>query len=131
MKRLCCGLVLAALSGSAAAAWERVGVADDGMVVYADPATIQKSGDAVKMWTLLDYKIAEKDDTGQPYLSAKLLHEYHCKDERARTRYFSVHAGQMAAGRLVFSEVRGESDWLPAGRTFIGETLWRIACGKK
>jgi Surface-adhesin protein E len=131
MKRLCCGLILAALGGSAAAAWERVGVADDDMVVYADRATIQKSGDVVKMWSLLDYKTAEKDDTGKPYLSAKLLHDYNCKDERARTRYFSIHAGPMGAGQLVNSEVRGDSEWLPAGRTFIGETLFRIACGKK
>lgn len=106
-------------------------MADDGMIVYSDPATIQKSGDAVKMWTLLDFKTAEKDDTGRPYLSTKLLHEYDCKGERARTRYFSLHAGQMAAGQLVASEVRGEGEWLPAGRTFIGENLFRIACGKK
>lgn len=130
MKRLCCGLLLAALSGGAAAAWERIGVADDGMVVFADPATIQKSGDVVKMWSLLDHKTAGKDDAGQPYLSVKLLHDYNCKDERARTRYFSVHAGQMATGKLVSSETP-DSEWLPAGRTFIGETLWRIACGKK
>jgi len=130
-KRLCCGLALVALSGGAAAAWERVGVADDGMVVYADAATIQKSGDLVKMWSLLDYKLAQKDDNGRPYLSAKLLHEFNCKVEQARTRYFSIHAGQMAAGKLVASEVRGNNEWLPAGRTFIGETLLRIACGKK
>jgi len=119
------------LAGSAAAAWDRVGVADDGMVVYADPATIQKSGDLVKMWSLLDHKTAEKDDTGKPYLSVKLLHEFDCKDERARTRYFSIHAGQMAAGRLLSSEVRGDAEWMPAGRMFIGETLFRFACGKK
>lgn len=123
--------MLAALNGGAAAAWEQVGVANDGMAVYADPATIQKSGDLVKMWSVLDYKVAEKDDAGKPFLSTKLLHEYDCKAERARTRYFSIHAGQMATGQLLASEVRGESAWLPASRAFIGETLWRIACGKK
>ncbi len=123
--------MLAALGGSAAAAWERVGVADDGMVVYADPATIQKSGDGVKMQALLDYKVAEKDASGKPYLSVKLLHEYDCKGERGRTLYFSLHAGQMGAGQLVYSEMRTGSEWLPAGRAIIGETLWKFACRKK
>src|SRR5579862_4511422 len=94
MKRLCGGLLLLALSGGAAATWERAGVADDGMVIYADPATIQPVGDAVKMWALLDYKAPEKDATGKPYLSAKLLQEFDCVGERGRTRYFSFHTGQ-------------------------------------
>jgi hypothetical protein len=131
MRRSLFGLLLATLAGGAAAAWERVGVADDGMVVYADPATIQKTGDNVKMQALLDYKTAEKDASGKPYLSAKLLHEYECKGERGRTLYFSLHAGQMGSGQLVFSEMRAGSDWRPAGRTIIGETLWNFACKRK
>ena len=131
MKRLCFALVLAALAGSAAAAWVQVGVADGGMVVYADPAGISRTGGIVKMWTLLDYKTAEKDDSGKPYLSTKLLHDYDCKDERGQTRYFSIHSGQMGTGQLVYSEVRPNSEWLPARRAIIGETLWKIACGKK
>ena len=131
MKRLSCGVILAVLAGGAAAAWERVGAAGDGMVVYADPATIQSAGDIVKMHALLDYKTAEKDATGKPYLSAKLLQEYDCKGERGRTRYYSFHAGQMGAGKLVYSEMRADSAWLPANRAIIGETLWKFACGKK
>ena len=123
--------MLAALDGSAAAAWVQVGVADDGMVVYADPATIRKSGSDVKMWVLLDYKTAEKDDSGKPYLSAKLLHDYDCKDERGRTVYYSFHSGHMGAGKLVYSEVRANSEWRPARRAIIGEALWEFACGRK
>jgi len=123
-------LVLAALCGSAAAAWESVGTGDDGMVVYADRTTIQKSGDEVKMWVLLDYKTDQKDDSGKPYRSTKLLHDYDCKDARGRTIYYSLHAGQMATGALLSSEVRRDSEWLPASRAIIGETLWKIACGR-
>ncbi len=131
MRRLCCGLVLAALGGSAAAAWVQIGVANDGMVVYADPASIRTSGGVVKMWTLLDYKIAEKDDSGKPFLSAKLLHDYDCKDERARTQYYSLHAGHMATGSVVLREEHNNSEWQSAHRAIIGETLWKLACGKK
>ena len=131
MKQLCLGWALAALAGGAAAAWERAGAGEDGMVVYADAATIQKAGDVVKMWGLLDYKTAEKDAAGKPYLSAKLLQEFDCKGERGRTRFFSFHAGQMGAGQLVYSEMRADSEWLPANRARTGEMLWKIACGKK
>src|SRR4051812_45998448 len=131
MNRLCCGLVLAALSGGATAAWERVGTSDGGRTVYADAATIQRSSDVVKMWSLLDYKTAEKDDAGQAYQSVKLLHEFDCKEAKARTRYLSLHGGAMAGGRLVGSEVRSDSAWQPADNRAIGEALFRLACGKK
>lgn len=131
MRRLCGGLVLAALCGSAAAAWVQIGVADDGMVVYADPATIREKGGVVKMWALLDYKSVQKDDSGKPYLSAKLLHDYECKDARARTQYFSLHSGKMGTGTVVVREERNNSEWLPANRAIIGETLWKLACGKQ
>ncbi len=130
VKRFFCVAALMAVYGTAAAAWERVGAADDGMTIYADPATIQASGDVVKMWGLLDYKAAEKDATGKPYLSAKLLQEFDCKGERGRTRYFSFHAGQMGAGQLAYSEVRADSEWLPARRARTGEALWKAACKK-
>jgi hypothetical protein len=131
MRRFFCGLVLAALAGGAAAAWVRAGATDDGTVIYADPATRQTADDVVKMWGLLDYKTPEKDATGKPYLSAKLLQEFDCKGERGRTRYFSFHAGPMGAGQLVYSELRADSEWLPASRARPGEVLWKIACGKK
>ena len=131
MKHFFCAMVLAALSGGAAAAWERVGVTDDGMSIYADPATIQPAGDAVKMWGMLDYKAPEKDATGKPYLSAKLLQEFDCRGARGRTRYFSFHAGNMGGGQVVYSEMRADSEWLPANRARTGEALWKFACAKK
>ena len=131
MKRLCLGMALALLAAGAHAAWDKIGESDDGMVVYADPSTIQTSGGVIKMWALLDYKKPEKTDTDKPYSSAKLLHDYDCKAERARTRYFTLHSGKMGAGSLVYSEVRANSEWLPAQSTIIGESLWKIACGKK
>jgi hypothetical protein len=129
--RWCCGLMLLTLAGGAAAAWERAGATDDGMVIYADPATLQKTDDIVKMWGLLDYKTPEKDGAGKPYLSVKLLQEFDCKTAQGRTRYFSLHAGQMGAGRLIHSELRADSQWLPANRARPGELLWKVACNKK
>jgi len=122
------GLALLALSASAVAAWEAVGSGDD-MTVYADRATLQKTADEARMWALLDYKTDQKDD-GKAFRSAKLLHAFDCKGERAHTLYYSLHAGQMAGGVLIYSEARQGSEWRPARREVIGETLWKIACGK-
>jgi hypothetical protein len=126
-----CGLLLATLAGGAGAAWERAGATDDGMVIYADPATLKKTDDVVKMWSLLDYKTPEKDGAGKPYSSVKLLQEFDCEAAQGRTRYFSFHAGQMGTGQLVHSEMRTTSEWLPANRARPGELLWKFACGKQ
>jgi hypothetical protein len=123
------GFALALLSGAAVGGWDAVG-SGDGMTVYADRSTIQKTTDEVRMWALLDYRADQKDDTGKTFRSAKLLHAYDCSGERAHTLYYSLHAGQMAAGVLVYSEARQGSEWRPARREVIGETLWKIACGK-
>jgi hypothetical protein len=131
MIRLCCALAFATLAAGAHAAWERAGATDDGMVIYADAATLQKTGDVAKMWGMLDYKTPEKDGAGGAYQSVKLLQEFDCKTAQGRTRYFSFHAGPMASGQLVHSELRVDSEWLPANRARPGETLWKVACGKK
>ena len=130
MRRSGVCLILMLSAHAAQAAWERAGASDE-MVIYADPATRQVAGDTVKMWGLLDYKSAEKDSSGKPYLSVKLLQEFDCKSARGRTRYYSFHAGHMGTGQLVASELRADSEWLPANRARPGEILWNAACGKK
>jgi hypothetical protein len=130
MLRWILSLLILAGAGNAGAAWERAGATDDGMAIYVDRATLQTTGDVAKMWGLIDYKTPEKDATGKPYLSVKLLQEFDCKGAKGRTRYYSFHAGQMGGGQLVGSELRVDSEWLPANRARPGEILWKAACSK-
>src|SRR4051812_19899724 len=123
--------LLCACIGSASAAWERAAAMDDGMVIYFDAATAQKTGDVVKMWGLLDYKTPETDAGGKPYQSVKLLQEFDCKAAQGRTRYYSFHSAAMGGGQLVHSEARPEAEWLPANRAKPGEILWKAACVRK
>ncbi len=123
-------LLLLAGAGSAAAAWERAGATEDGATIYTDPATRQMAGDVVKMWTLMDYKAPEQDPNGKPYSSVKLMQEFDCKAAKGRTRYYSLHSGQMGAGQIVGSELRVDGEWLPANRARPGEILWQAACSK-
>ncbi len=132
MKRLVLTLVLAALSGNAAAAWVRVGGNHDILGSYADPASIRKTGSLVKMTSLLDFKSPQTDQSigGQPYLSQKDLREYDCKAAKYRLLRFSLHSGRMDAGKIV----RGgpnPGDWSPVVPGSLGEALWKFACGKK
>ena len=57
MKKLLLTLLLAAVSSSAMAEWVYVAKNKEGTyAVYADPTTIRKAGNTVKMWGLDDHK---------------------------------------------------------------------------
>jgi len=119
-------MLLAAVSSSAMAEW--VKVSEDKLVtVYADPTTIRKIGDKVKMWALWDYSTAQEGDS-KPYMSVRIQNEYNCKEETDRQIYATTFSGNMLEGNTI--AMQGGRNWEPiAPRTF-GETLWKFACGK-
>ncbi len=119
-------MLLAVVSSNAMAEW--VKVSEDKLVtVYADPTTIRKIGDKVKMWALWDYSTAPEGDS-KPYMSVRIQNEYNCKEETDRQIYATTFSGNMAEGNTIGRQ--GGKKWRPiAPRTF-GETLWKFACGK-
>jgi len=69
-------MLLAVVSSSAMAEW--VKVSEDKLVTaYADPTTIRKLGDKVKMWALWDYSTAQEDDS-KPHMSTRVQKEFNC-----------------------------------------------------
>ena len=53
----CLLITLLVLSSAPAyAEWVVLGTTDDGMTTYADPDTIRRRGDLVRMWALYDFK---------------------------------------------------------------------------
>ena len=120
--------VMLAVSSAAWADWVTLG-GNDKFDVYVDTSTIRKSGDKAKMWHLMDFKTS-KELQGDPYLSSKSQSEYDCKDERERTLYFTQHSGQMSDGNVVYSSSGTPSNWTPVSPGSIGESLWKVACGK-
>ena len=119
-------MLLAVVSSSAMAEW--VKVSEDKLVTaYADPSTIRKLGDKVKMWALWDYSTAQEGDS-KPYMSVRIQNEYNCKEETDRQIYATTFSGNMLEGNTI--DMQGGRNWEPiAPRTF-GETLWKFACGK-
>jgi len=121
-------VVLALVSSSALAGW--VQVTDTGrFITFADPATISKSGDTVRMWDLLDYR-QTREVEGVRYLSQKSEAEYDCKNARTRPLAMFMHLGMMGSGETVFSSDTPDP-WQRVKPGSVNEVLLKYACGKR
>ncbi len=128
MKKLLLTLMLAVISSSAMAEWVKVGTSDDKTTtIYADPSTIRKSGNRVKMWALWDYSTAQEGGS-KPYMSVRIQNEYNCKEETDRQIYATTFSGNMAGGHTINRQ--GGKEWVPIAPRTHGEALWQFACGK-
>ena len=127
MRKAVLMLLLALLSGSAAAEWVKVDF-DGNATVYANPASIRKAGNRVKMWNLIDYMTAQAE-MGRPYMSVTTQSEFDCKKGQTRSLYLSFHSGHMNKGHTVGS-VNESGKWIPVVAGSMSETLWQLACGK-
>ena len=128
MERVALALMLAAFSGSAASEW--VAVHDTGdYIAYADPTTIRRDGNLVKMRDLIDLKDPRPSPYGNQHSSSTAHSEFDCQNVRMRTIDFSLHAGQMGNGNIV--ETVSESNyWLPVAPGTLLRILWQIACAR-
>ncbi len=131
MKKLLLTLILAVVSSSAMAEWVGVGrsVEAEGVTLYANPTTIRKSGNMVKMWRLIDYKTA-KDAAGKQYMSTKRQDEYDCKEERLRIISLVAYSKNMGKGKVVGTADNKLYDWFPVTPDSLEEIIWEYACGK-
>ena len=133
MKRLLMGLMLAITAGAASAAsaeWTAAGGTGE-LIQYVDRATIRKSGNLVKMWDSKDYLTVQKSAAGESYLSRKAQEEYDCKEEKSRTLAYASYDKTMGDGKVVTSNSNVRAEWEPNYPGSLGETQWKIACGKK
>ena len=119
-------MLLAAVSSSAKAEWVEIGTTNKS-TVYADPTTIRKLGNKVKMWALWDYSTAQEGDS-KPYMSVRIQNEYNCKEETDRQIYATTFSGNMAGGHTINRQ--GGKEWVPIAPRTHGEALWQFACGK-
>ena len=103
-------MLLAVMSSSAMAEWVLYGFSNGSkkgiiITVYADPATLIKSGNTVKMWSIFDYNKAQKDPNSPSFMSVKRQEEYDCKEEQERLLFFSWHSENMGRGDVVYSKI--------------------------
>ena len=126
-------LLLSSGYDSAFGAWVSV-PNGDASTFYADPATIQKSGNVVKMVILLDYKSAQLRDTlderNRSYKSIRSISEFNCKETSWRRQSFTQHAGEMGRGETVNSN-QDVGKWESAPIASAAGAMWKIACAKR
>ena len=110
--------------------WVALSTTDDGMTTYADPSTIRRTGDLVKMWALYDYKTI-RTVKGKSYLSYKVQREYDCAEERIRYLAFTFFSGNMGSGKVVPTTSDEQQKSEPVQPDSIGLTLFKAACAKQ
>ena len=119
-------------SNSAAATWVTVAIHDEpgSFVVYADPATIRRSGNLVTVWELNNYTAPQVVAPGLSFLSGKAQAEYDCIEHRVRHLFQAQYSEAMGAGNVVSS--RSEPNgWIPIPPGSIAEITSKLACGKR
>lgn len=122
-------VLLAMVSSSVAAEWVEVG-RNEISTFYADPATIRKTGNMVKMWDLLDFKAVQARPYGTPYLSQKTQQEYDCKEEQTQIIDLLRYAENMGKGEVASTDSdSGKREPVRPGTA--SAALWEFACGKR
>ena len=126
MKQFASALALAAFSCNATAEWVMVDDHDD-YVAYADPATISRQGNLVRMSDLIDLKSPRPSPHGKQHASSTAQSEFDCQNSQIRTIAFSLHSGQMGNGDLV-ETAAASRNWLPIAAGTLLNILWQFAC---
>jgi hypothetical protein len=114
-------------SAPAYAEWVEVGITDEA-TVYADPDTLCRKGDLVKMWYLHDFKTTQTV-LKKSYLSSRSQDEYDCTGDRHRALASTSFSGNMGSGKVRSSySIKGKWEPVPPGT--ITQALWKVACDK-
>jgi hypothetical protein len=130
MRQLIVVMLLMLSCGPAYGEWVEVSVNKmAGVNAYADPDTIRRKGDLVKMSSLFDLRTTQMGRVNS-YSSIEAQQAFDCAQDRSRALAYTKFAGNMGHGAEVYS-VSVEQTWKPITPMSVGQELWKIACGKK
>jgi hypothetical protein len=107
--------------------WEPAIRGKSGTITYVNAASILKSGNAAKIWSMTDYKIATHIDQYR-FMSQIDRREYDCNTGNTRLIAGFLSTRNMGAGQLVVGNADPEG-WRPVVSASVEETLMKIACG--
>ncbi|HEV7819543.1 MAG TPA: surface-adhesin E family protein [Burkholderiales bacterium] len=129
LRNVAIGILLAAVSaGALAEVWIETSRNDD-YLAYADPSSIRRDGDLVKMWSMFDYRNPQPGIPGKTYLSARRQFEYDCKRARTRALAISSHAAREGKGDALAS-ASVKYDWRAVVPDSADDYLLKFACKK-
>jgi hypothetical protein len=130
MKKLLFTFILAFMNTSVMAEWTEVEWSheDGGLTLYIDYTTIRKENNKVRMLSLTDFEIVEKDEID--LFSSRTQDEFDCEENKMRQLFYALYSGSMGNGKMKHSNSE-HLKWMPIKPGSMGEALWKIACGKK
>jgi hypothetical protein len=126
-RRILLLMVTSLLAGSVQAEWLWLGRNED-FRVYVDRQLVQKNGEFVQMWQLMDFTTAQWEDARTVVWSIKNLIEYDCRRPRSRTLVGEAYSEQMGAGRKVASDKLPDPPWEDITPGTTAEKIRQIAC---
>ena len=123
-------LMLIFISTSVMAEWKALKWSheDGGLTLFVDYTTIRKEGDKVKMLSLVDFKVIEKDEVD--LYSSRAQNEYNCKERTIRQLFYALYSDSMGKGKMEHANSE-HLNWLPVQPESMEEAMWKVACGKK
>ena len=128
--KLLIAALLTVFSTSVMAEWDKLGPSVYG-TVYVDISLVRKSGDKVKVWTLLDFNPETKVcGEGKECLSSTAQNEYDCKEETWRTLTYHRTSKNMGKGDMVESSGNLHEEFAPVSPTGADRVIFKIFCGK-
>ncbi len=126
MQKTLWAVMLAMASASACADWVEIETNEEA-TVYANPASIRKVGDVVKMWVLYDLR---KPDSlhGKNYWSMKSNDSYDCSTDRTQRLHTLFYAGNMGSGNVIPTQYTGTRPWEPVVEDTLSDAVRKFAC---
>ena len=100
------------------------------ITLYAELATIRKSGGKAKMWSLFDAKTPQRRPDGTQWLSMERQDEYDCTQPQSRMLSVTLHSKAMAKGDLIYGNFDA-GNWEQIPPDTRPRLLGAVACGKK
>lgn len=117
--------LLLTLAFGAEAAWEKL-TADEKMTVYIDRSSVRDMPSGRRAWLLSDYK--KSPNIGSvPFISAKMLEEFDCNEERFRTVSLTGFNQTMGNGKSVYRDDR-PTHWHYASPDLTMGTIIKAIC---
>jgi hypothetical protein len=100
-------MALLMLASTGFAKWEGGYLSNDGkMTLYFDNETIQVNYPLFRSWSLMDFK----DPIANNMLSAKILTEYDCDQEKRRVVHVISYSGNKGEGKIL-SQASSNQAW--------------------
>lgn len=102
-KLLVCGAIWLSCSLATAANWAITGMSDTAQYGI-DRSSIEHDGDIRRVWTMLDYRKAQRTSQGKTFWSTRALMEMNCTHQQVRTRSLALYSGPKLSGEMLTSE---------------------------